>query len=282
MSLVFPIAAAILQAASSTIDKITLSIKKVNFKTYNGISFPLIFIFTLIIFFIFKAPLNANLFAGKYLWLLAISIILTIGTNLLFYRALKSDLLSEMQTISLLQQIPLILFAGFLFIEERNFLIISLALLAAVSVIWSHWENHHFKISKKTFPFLLWAITLAPLNGILSKILLEIWNPISLELIRNGVIALIFIPLFYKNIKKVPKKAIPLLLLTNFLTTIAWILYFFSYQKLGIIYTILIFSLQPLLVYFASISLLKEKINWKKLTAFIIIIISIITAQIIM
>jgi len=279
MSLIFPVGASILQAASFTMDKFILSVKKVTPKTYMGVSFPLIFIFTLIIFFIFNPPLTFDLFAGKYFWLILLSIFLIIGSNIIFYRALKSDLLSEIQTIELLREIPLIIFAAIIFADERNLLIVALALIATTSVIWSHWENGHFKIKKKTFLFLLWTILITPFAGIISKILLEIWNPISLGLIRNGIIAIIFIPLFFKNIKSLSQKTIPFLLLTNLLTTIAWILYFFSYQILGIIQTVLIFSLQPLLVYFTSVFLLKEKFQWKKSIAFVIILSAIIISQ---
>ena len=280
MSLILPISAAILQAASFTIDKFTLLIKRVTYKTYIGISFPLAFLFTLIIFLMFKPPLTLELFAGKYLWLLILSIILIIGTNVIFYRALKSDLLSEIQTISLITNIPLIIFAAFIFTDERNILIILLALITIGSVIWSHWEKGHFKIAKKTFPFLVWALIVAPFSGIISKILLEIWNPISLELVRNGAIAFLFIFMFFKSIKSVPKKALPLLLLTNLLTTTAWILYFFSFKILGITQTVLIFSLQPLLVYFSSVYFLKEEFHWKKFAAFIIILVAIFISQI--
>jgi len=280
MSLIFPIGASILQAASFTLDKIILSAKKITAKTYMGISFPLIFIFTLVIFFIFNPPLTLDLFNGKYFWILVVSIFLIIGTNIIFYRALKSDLLSEIQTIELLKEIPLIIFAAIIFSDERNLLVIFLTLIATGSIIWSHWENNHFKIKRKTLPFLLLTLFVSPFSGIIAKILLEIWNPISLELIRSGVIALILTPLFYKNIKTINKKTIPFLLLTNLLTTTAWILYFFSFQIFGIIQTVLIFSLQPTLVYFSSVFFLKEKFHWKKFSAFIIILIAIILSQV--
>ena len=122
---------------------------------------------------------------------------------------------------------------------------------------------------------------IAPFGGIISKILLKTFDPISLQLIRDFIIAIVFIIIFLKSIKQTPKKAYLPLILTNILTTIAWILYFFSYQKLGIIYTVLIFSLEPLLVYLTSIFLLKEKINLKKIIAFIIILLAIGIAQVI-
>ena len=240
----------------------------------------MIFIFNLIIFFIFKPRISAESWTGFFLLLLFISILLSLITNVIFYRALKSESLAEMEVISLLNRVPVILFASLFFPEERNYLVILLAFISAFSLIWSHWERHHFHLAKRTWPFLIWTLTISPFGAILSKELLEVWNPISLQLISNGVLALIFVIAFHKNIKTTPKKAIPLLLLTNLLTTIAWILFFFSYQKSGIIYTALIFSLQPVLVYLVSVFFLKEKHNWKKTIGFLIIIAAISASQI--
>ncbi|MDP2926182.1 MAG: EamA family transporter [Nanoarchaeota archaeon] len=281
MNFLFPVLAAVLQASSSIIDKMTLSIKRVTYRTYNGISFPLIFIFTLIIFFLIRPDFSLSLFNTKLVIFLLISTIISLITNLLYYRALKKDLLSEMQTFSLLSHIPLIAAASLFFLDERNYFVISLAIISALSLVWSHYERHHFRISKKTFPFFLWIIFLAPFGGIINKIILETLNPISMQLIRDFLILLVFIPLFYKDIKRAPKKAYLFLAITNILTTIAWILYFFSYQRFGIVYTVLLFSLEPILVYLASLVLLKEKLNYKKLISFIIILITITLSQII-
>lgn len=280
MSFIFPLAASILQAASFTLDKTILKIKRVTHKNYIAVSFPLIAIFTLIIFLIFHPPLELNLIKGKFLlYFLAIILLATI-TNLLFYRALKSEMLSEIETISLLKDIPLIIFAALIFPSERNPFLIILALIATGSIIWSHWERGHFHIAKKTLPYFIWIILAAPFASIIAKQILEQWSPIAFQLIKNGVMGIFFFFVFYSNIKSTPKKSLPLLLLTNFLSSIAWILYFYSYQISGIIFTVLIFSLEPLLVYLAALILLKEKFHWKKFAAFIIILATIILSQI--
>ncbi len=281
MSLLFPIGASVLQAASFTLDKVTLSVKKVTYKTYLGISFPLIFFITLIIFFIFKPPLSLSLFSGNALYLFIGLIVLTIGTNIIFYRTLKSEKISEIETLSLLGQVSLIILTSFIFASERNPVIIFLALLSSVSVIWCHWRKDHVQIAGKIKLYLFWTVAISPFTMIITKVLLETWNPISLELVRMGFVALIFGPLFIKYSKKASFKAILLLIATNILTTIAWILYFFSYQKFGVIQTVLIFSIQPLLVYFASVFLLREKLHWKKFVCFLIILTSIIISRII-
>lgn len=281
MNFLFPLFAAILQAGSITLDKVVLSIRRVNFKTYTGVSFPLIFLITLVLFLIFRPPLSLDLLAGNLWWLLLVLIVMTILTNLIFYRALDDDKLGEIQTLNLLQAIPIIIFASIFFTDERNYSVIIPALIAALAVIWSHWEHHHFKIAKHTLPLLIWSLSTAPIGASISKILLTSWNPISLELVRSGAVALILGPLFVKYAQKISLKAFLLLVATNILTSVALILFYFSYQRSGIVYTMLVFSFQPLLVYLASVFFIKEPIHWKKATAFAIVLLSIGIAQII-
>ena|SRR3989344_1694558 len=281
MPLLYPVAAAVLQAASQTIDKVTLNVKRVTYKVYNVISFPLIFFFTLIAFLIFRPALSMSQFTTLNTILITAAIVLGVITNAIYYKALKNDKLSEMQAIGLLSKIPLIIFAGIFFIEERNYITMILASIAALSLIWSHWERHHFHVAKRTWPFLIWVLIVSPFGGIIAKELLKTFNPISLHLVTSFFQAIIFFSIYRKNLKSVPKKAIALLLLTNLLTSAAWILQYFSYQISGIVFTVLILSLQPLLIYFTSIFYLKEKPNKKKIISFIIILLAIITSQII-
>ncbi|MDD4353245.1 MAG: EamA family transporter, partial [Candidatus Nanoarchaeia archaeon] len=269
----------ILQSASFCLDKVILSVKKATHKQYLVVSFPLITLFTFIMFLIFNPPFNLELLYGKYLLLIILSISITIASNLIFYNALKKDFLGEIQIIELLKNFPLIIFAALIFPDERNYVNIILSLLAAGAVAWSHYEKKSFKITQATVILLLWNLIASPFRGIISKSLLEVWNPISLQLIIDGAISIVLLLLFYKKIKKLPKKAMPYLIITNILTSIAWVLYYYSYQASGIIYTVLIFSLQPILVYVASLIFFKEKFNYKKFTAFVIILISIIITQ---
>lgn len=223
-----------------------LSFNHVHYKTYVAISFPMVFVITLGIFFIFQPPLSTALFSSNLLLLFIISIAIIVLNNLLYYRALDSDYLKEIQTFELLHYIPLIIFTSIIFTDERNFYIIIPALIASCVIIWSHWENHHFKIRKNTLPFLLWSLAISPIRAAIQKVLLFNWNPISLEMTRAGAVATILNPLSLgpktiKHIKHIQFKAFLLLIATNILTSIAWILYFFSYQRSGVIYTVPVF-----------------------------------------
>lgn len=275
----FPIIAAVLQATSFTLDKVILSLRHIDFRTYTSISFPFTFLVTLTVFLIFRPPFDSDLLWGYPGFLLFISVAGSFITNILFYRALDRDKLGEIEILDLLRAIPVIVFSSVIFTDERQSAILFPALVASTAVIWSHWEQHHFKIARATLPFFLWSLAIAPVSAVIAKILLQIWNPISLQLVMNGILAALFILLFRKHMMNANPKALRFLLITNILTTTAWILFYFGYQKLGIIHTLLLFSLQPFLVYLTSIFILKERPSWKRNTAFVIVLISIGVAE---
>jgi len=253
--------------------------RRVGFRMYTGVSMPLIFGITSIIFLLFRPPITSELFSGYLPLFLIISVVGTAITNIFFYRALDGDSLGEIETISLINAIPVLIVSSILFVDERNFSILIPALVASSAVIWAHWQRHHFRMVRGTWLFFLWYFIYAPVSAILSKELLSVWNPIALELVRSGVLALIFTILFWQQVRRVPRNVFLFLLATNTLTSISWILYYYGYQRLGVVYTVLLFSLQPLLVYAASILYLKEKPHRKKSIAFGIVLVSIAYAQ---
>ena len=184
-----------------------------------------------------------------------------------------------MQILDLLRVLPVIIFSGLVFADERQPAILVPALVATMAVVWSHWERHHFAIARSTLPFFIWSLSIAPVSAAIAKILLQTWNPISLHLVIGGVLAVLFIFAFQKHIMAASPQAIRYLIVTNILTTTAWILFYFGYQQLGIVHTLLLFSLQPFLVYLASIFILKERPSWKRTIAFAVVLVSIGIAE---
>ncbi len=280
MNFLIPLLASILQSTSSTLDKVILSIKGISFKTYTQVSFPLLFLIDLVLFFIVRPPFSLQLFMGGIGLAVLGSVTISIITNLMYYRALKYDHLSELQVISLVNTVPLILITSILFKDERNLLVIACALIASAVMIWAHWEKGHFKMRKHTWPFALWILIAMPASAALSKMLVHAMHPIILEMVRDAIIALILIPLFRGASNHIPKRGLWLLLATNILSACAWVLFYLSYQRVGIIYTLLIFSIEPMLVYFASVVILREPFHKKKFAAFVAILIAIGLAQV--
>lgn len=278
MQAFLPIAAAALQAGSFVLDKTILSMRRVSERTYLGASYPIMFVIALALFAVFRPPLSVDMVRGPIFYVLAASIIISIIQNLIFYQALHADRLTEVETVSLLKNIPLAIFAALIFPEERNIAVLIGAVFATGAIFWSHYEHHRFNMDAHTFTFTLWIIIFAPLGAILTKILLETWHPISLELVRIGASALILGPLFMRDERSITPKAFVLLVLTNTLTTVAHVLYSASFQVAGIVYTTLFFSFEPLLTYFGALVFLREKFYAKRFVAFLVILASIVIA----
>ena len=106
-----------------------------------------------------------------------------------------------------------------------------------------------------------------------------VWHPLSLELVRSGSMAIVVWLLFAREARSASPRVVLLLVLTNVLTALSSLFFLYSYQHSGIVYTVLLYSLQPLLVYAAAILFLKEKFHWKKFVAFVFVLASIVVAQ---
>lgn len=279
MNALLPLLAAVFQASALTFDKVILSIRGVTFRGYIGTSFAVSFGIVLAIFLVVRPPLHIGLFADFRWAMVLVSSAIGIGGNLLFYRALDGDRLGEIQTLDLLPHVPVIIVSSIVFSDERNLFVLVPALVASLAILWSHWEHHHLAILRYSLSFLLFSLISAPVAASFSKILLETWHPVTLDLVRSGAMAMVLTPLFSRQLARVTTRAFLFLLVTNALTTVAWLLFFFSYQRSGIVYTLLLFSLQPLLVYLASLIFLKEPFHVKKFIAFGVVLAMIVSAQ---
>ena len=98
-------------------------------------------------------------------------------------------------------------------------------------------------------------------------------------LIQDAVITVFAIYLYKGEFKKITPKFLSLITISSALSVVGWILFGLSYQKLGVVHTTLLFSIQPLVVYFASLIILKERHHPKKTIAFFIVLAAIIITE---
>jgi drug/metabolite transporter (DMT)-like permease len=286
MNAIFPLCAAVLQSTSFILDKVILSVRGVGYRTYTVASYPLMFLLILIAYLALRPPLATALLSGRLLWLFLFSVVLSLGTNLLYYRALDDNCLGEIQLLDLLGYPAVIMVSAILFPDERNVVTIIAAFTASMTVLWCHWERHRLAMGKAAVPFVLWSLAAAPSSASVSKLLLQTWNPISLMLVQSGVSAVVLAVLYGRQVvghfPQTPRRSQVLvsLVVTNVLTTLAFILLYFSYARSGIVYTTLLCLLQPVLVYVASVTLLKEKVTRKKSVAFVVVLVAILLSHV--
>jgi len=281
MNFILPILAAVLQAASFTVDKTVLSFRRVTYKIYTGISFPLLIVIDLAIFALLRPGISSAVLRNSNLLFLLLSIAISIGSNLIFYRALKDEALGEIETWGLLGSFPAIIFSSLVFASERRPIVVAAAITACGAALWSHWRKGGFRVARKTAYYVFWVLAIAPFGTLLSKELLVVWNPVALELVRDAGVAVVFGPLFWRESAKVTGRAFFFLLLTNLLTAAAFILQGFSIQASGVVFTTMVFALLPLLTYFSAVFLLKERFDRRKIIAFAVILAAVAAVKLV-
>lgn len=280
MNGLFPLIASVLQAASFTLDKTLLNLRKVDFRRYILISFPLIAGFAVILWLVVQPPMPlGSLHAGIWFFI-GFMILDTVVTNSLFYRALQSDYLNELELWQLSFRIPAILLTALLFADERDPLIIGLAMLSAVAVFWSHLDHARLKIRRTTAPYIMWGLIMTPIAVAVLKLVLQEVHPVSLEVLRMVPVAVIVWFMYRSAMKPIGGKSWALLFTTNALTFTAGIIALFGYREFGIIATGLMLSITPLLVYVFSLAFLGEPFKPRRFAAFVVVLIAITVAAV--
>lgn len=279
MYIIAPFIAAISQAGSATLDKFIISKQGVNFKLYLVASFFIIFLITLP-FFILFGHIGEEAREIYWIGLFIVGVILASIVNLLFYFGLEHERLTEIQPVRLLAPLFTVILASIVFKEERSLLVIILAVIASLALIWSHLEKRHLVFSKYLLPVLLYSVVVSPVGAVVTKKLLTVYSPFAFECLRASLVFLVLLLVLKPNFKALTKKNTGSLVATNILTTICWILVFYSYIWLGIVHTVLIMTLYPILVYVFARIFLKERLYWKNMVAAAIILLCVTLAQI--
>lgn len=267
--------AVLAQAGSVTMDKVGLGGRGTTVCRYIGTSYLLHFIFMLCTVIIFQLNLSEALSSIQPLLLVALSTVVWLLTNMIFYHALAHDRLAELQTFDLLRYPLVIVMASIYFSDERNFTHLILALIAAVAVAWSRWDGKHFHVSSHTLLFFAASVILSPISVYLTKLVLQRWHPALFQLVRSGVGAVVATPLLLHTRRKEAFSFVApsyFLIMSTLLSTAALIIFYASYQRSGVVFTTLVELLQPSLVYLAAVAFFRERPTWKQSTAFVVVL----------
>jgi drug/metabolite transporter (DMT)-like permease len=274
---ILPFIAVMMDATGSTLEKVVLSVKGLLPKTYMSAAYIVLFLTDLAFFLWLDLELPTYLTRTGFYFALVVGIGL-LG-NFLYYRAIKSDDLTQVTQFSLLYNIPLIILAYLFFPEQSSATVAVLAVIAALTVIWSQWEGG-FHIKRSTMAFFLFTLVGIPFGSVLQTLIMEEWNPVQLAISSDALIALALLPIFLAARRKgrLPLSAAGRLVASQVLIAVSFMAYLWSYATLGLLYTSLIMMLQPLMVYLFSVKFLGEKFETKKTIAFGVVLLCITAA----
>lgn len=273
-----PILGAIALAGGTIIQRFILKKKGISIWQYSVMEF-LAIVLVMVPFIYFFWKIDSAAFQLKNIILFALVILFSIIANILVYYSVKGEKISNLEPAKVLEPlfviILAIIFSFFLPGFDRNPKIIIPAILSVTALLFSHIKRHHLSFNKY-FLVAIFGSFFFGLELVITKLILNYYNPITFYFLRGIFILFFFLIFFHPDLSKQTKKTKITILGLGAVWVIYRIAVYYGYMKLGVISTTLIFMLGPMLVYFFAHLFLKEKLSWKNILSSIVIIASII------
>lgn len=271
-----PVIGSFLEATGTTLEKYALRKKNLNYGSYTAYEFLAIVVASSFFIF-FTWNINSEAFSYKNIFIFSLVILFATIANLFIFYSLKRETISEFEPIWLMQPLFTVLIAFSFYPDERNWIIMGLALIASLTLILTHIRKNHFKWNKYLFAALIGCVFFAiELN--LSKLILEYYSPFTFYFIRCFVIFLIVALIYKPNFKDLDKKTSVIILLAGFIWVFYRVILYTSYTVLGVVYSTLIFSLSAVLIFIFAVIFLKEKPNIRQIISAVVILACVIAS----
>lgn len=268
-----PMTAAILYALGIAHFKWILGRFTIEFRALLSAQFIFLFLGT-VVFVPWFGGVEAQFFAPRNLFLFGFLIVVATVYNLFWTRGLKRESLHEFELIDLLLPIFTIVLAAVTFIDERQPVQLSLAILAAGTFFLTHLRQHHIHL-KQADRWLIFAVFLMAIEAILVKPLLELATPVSLYAFRTGLITIVLLLVFRPHFATIPRLAWGHIILNALLGLGKMLLWLMAIQALGIVVTELVMLLTPILLAVASLIYFRERWTALQVVAFMIILVCV-------
>lgn len=274
----FPFIAAVSQAGGIIVDKIILSRRRMELRVYLPVLFLFLFLLTGLLMPFF-GKISLDIFKPYYLIIFILMIVCALIWNVFYYKGAQAEKIHEFELIIMFQPLLTILLAAVLIEKNTNIHILIAAIVASMTLIFSHIRKNHFEISAAGWGLIL-AVVFMSIEIILQKILLNVLSPVALYFIRTGIIFIFFIFFYRPRIRQVANNNALLILATSSLGVIQMVTKFYGFEAYGVIYTSLILILAPILVYIISTIVLHERIKTRTIIAGLVILVCIIYATV--
>jgi len=274
-----PILASLAKSFGIMVDKVVLSQKQVPIKRFIPLLFALLAFFTVLIL-PFDNWISLEVMTWPVIGYFVLMIALAFVWNILYYRAIKRETVQEFEPILMLAPLVVILLAPIIYPDERNWTVMVIALIAGLVLILSNLNRGHIKLSKASIG-LIACIFIMGFEVLVIRYLLDYFSSASLYFSRCSILFLLFLAYYRSNFIKVKPVAIWGVVITSLLGVMHMIALFYGYQSIGIVFTTLVMSLSPALVYIFGFIFLKEKLQIKRLLGGIFIFICVIVAYLI-
>ncbi len=271
----FPVLGALALATGTIMEKIVLRKRKISITAYQTAGFlALVLVMLPFIYFFWK--MDSPALELKNILIFSLVILFSIAANLFAFYSLKWEKINNIEPARVLEPLFVILLAivfSFFAAElyERNLKIIIPALIAGLALIFSHIKKHHLHFNKYFIAAILGSFFFA-LELVISRLILDFYSPITFYFLRCFSILLISFALFRPKLNNINKKVKFEILVVGIVWFVYRIIVYYGYLNFGVVFTTLMIMLGPIFIYLFAWKFLKEKLNWRNITAAFVIV----------
>lgn len=262
---------AIASASSVIVDKVLLTRQRIPLGVLLAIGFILVSGLSLMIFpFFGRIDWDIALLPNS-LFLLFLMAILALSWNVLYYQGLKKEKVHNHELMMMLAPLMTIILAAVFFPEDLDLRIFGLALIASFALLFAKGQKEHFFLDKGSYNTFL-AVILLSAETIVIRELLYSYTPVALYTVRVLILAVFFMIYYRPRYSRVTIKHWWMIAGSALIGFVLMLTRYYALADLGIIYTMLILIISPMIVYFFSWELLNEKIRPRVLIAAIVVL----------
>lgn len=272
----FPIIATLSQIGGILVDKIVLTRRQVSLRVFVPLLFLFLFLFSVILF-PFLGTISHQIFTPYYIIIFILMIATAIIWNVFYYRGVQQEKMNEFELIIMFQPLFTIVLAAVFLRGEQSVHTIIAAVIAAIALILAHFQKKHLEFSAGAVSLIL-AVVFMSVELILIKVLLAVFSPVALYMVRTAIIFIFFYFYYKPDIFRVANTNVALILSSAALGVVQMVTKFYGFEKYGVVYTSLVLIAAPLLIYFLSAIFLHEKIKPRILIAALVILLCIVYA----
>lgn len=273
------IVSAISNALGVIVDKVNLSRLKMPLKPFIVLLFLGLFILTVFIEPFIGGVAYWQVFNPYYLLMFGGMIITAVIWNILYYRGIQREQIQEFELIIMTTPIITVVLAAIFFPDERQLHHLLAAIVATLAVMFAHFRKDHLVFTRTGLALII-AVLFMSGETLFQKVLLNIYEPASLYLVRTFIIFFIFLFMYRPTLRGLSLKNWGLTMLSAVFGVGFMVTKFYGFRSLGIVETTLILSLAPILVYFLSAYFLKENMRARTLIAAAVVLASIVYSQV--
>lgn len=274
--MIYALIGAIISAITLILQKYILSYLKVNYKTFNVLVFIFLFLFTAVLFPKF-GWIKPEALSFYYLLFGILMVITATFWNILLSQALQKEHLVEFELIQMLQPLLTIFLGSLIFTSERSMYILPVAFIGSLALIIAHIRRDHIYFDKYA-KYLLLAVVLMSIEMIFIKILLNVYSPVALYMVRTFFVAIVSWVVLRPSFKGLDGKRISIMAGTSALAVAQMVLIYTAIELRGLVFTTLILILTPILVYVLSVIFFREKLKTMTVISAVVIVFCIVYA----